>query len=83
MKNRIIHMPWNVGGQPNSLSFFMKNQKWDSEVWVVFDNWLGYKADKIIAKKNYCPKVYLFLPSRYFQFWFNVIFACTLQKISF
>ncbi len=47
-KIKIIHLPWNVGGQAHTLSNFMNGSSWKSEAWVIEKNWLDYKADHII-----------------------------------
>ncbi len=51
-RKKIIHLPWNIGGQPQTLSNYMKNHKWRSETWVISENWLRYEADYIITRNN-------------------------------
>ncbi len=49
---RVIHLPTNVGGNPQGISKHLKMLGVKSETWTLSQNYFAYSADKIIYKSN-------------------------------
>lgn len=46
---RILHLPTTVGGGPSGLSAQLRALGFESEVWSIGQNYLGYPADRVLA----------------------------------
>ena len=46
---KIIHLPLNIGGNPQQTSKCLNELGLDSQTWVIAQNYLKYQADKIIC----------------------------------
>ena len=46
---KIIHLPLNIGGNPQQTSRCLNELGLDSQTWVIAQNYLKYQADKIIC----------------------------------
>lgn len=49
---RVIHLPTNVGGNPQGISRHLNALNIQSETWTFEQNYFAYKADKLVVKKN-------------------------------
>lgn len=49
---RVIHLPTNVGGNPQGISKHLKMLGVKSETWTLSQNYFAYSADNIVYKAN-------------------------------
>jgi len=49
---KLIHLPYNVGGNPQGLSRHLLQLGIKSETWVLTQNYLNYSADRILFSQN-------------------------------
>ena len=49
---RVIHLPTNVGGNPQGISKHLKMLGVKSETWTLSQNYFAYSADNVIYKAN-------------------------------
>ena len=54
MQKKFIHIPYNVGGNPNGLSTALRKIGHTSDVWILENNYLNYPVDRILLKNNDC-----------------------------
>ncbi len=54
MQKKFIHIPYNVGGNPNGLSTALRKIGHISDVWILENNYLNYPVDRILLKNNDC-----------------------------
>lgn len=50
-KERILHLPTTVGGNPQGLSFAFTRLGFSSESWTLEQNYFGYSADHVICDR--------------------------------
>ena len=49
---KVIHLPTSVGGNPQGISKFLNKLGLKSQTWIYKQNFLNYRADKILLRSN-------------------------------
>lgn len=49
---KVLHLPTTVGGNPQGISKHLRMLGVDSQTWTLWQNYLGYPADRVIWKES-------------------------------